>query len=268
MKHSHTVATRGNNVTKGVWCANVRSALCGLKLPDAALMRIGLNIVRGMEKTAEDHVLAVVKAGINAVPFVGGVVASLISDYIPTATQRTVEKMLNDVGERLTALGDRIDANTVNKDEFAELFKSVYLVVMRTHNEAKLKGAANLIVNILLRLSDAEKLSYTELDHYARCLDQLSAGAIQVLAHAVALAEQREPGRLSERSVRINFENLQAKAAEASPSLLMGLVGELDACNFIHRVGVPSVRAPDYANYALEVTPLGARFVRRLLEIA
>ena len=221
-----------------------------------------------MEKTRGEHALAILKAGINAVPLVGGAIASLIGDYIPTATQQTIEKTLKDVSERVEALGNRIDPSAVNKDEFAELFKTTYLVIMRTHNEAKLKGAANLIVNILLRPGDAEKLSYTELDHYARCLDQLSAGAIQVLAHAVALAEHNEPGHLTERSVRINFDDLQARAGAVSSSLLMGLVGELDSCNLIHRAGVPSIRTPDYANYALEVTPLGARFARRLLELA
>jgi hypothetical protein len=83
-----------------------------------------------------------------------------------------------------------------------------------------------------------------------------------------SLAEQNEPGRVADRSVRINFDDLQARAGAMSPSLLMGLVGELDSCNLIHRAGVPSIRTPDYGNYALEVTPLGARFARRLLENA
>ena len=225
-------------------------------------------LVRHMKKTSGEHVLAVAKAALNAVPVVGGPVASLIEDYIPTATQLTIEKMLNDVSARLQALGDRIDLSAVDRDEFAELFKSTYLVVVRTHQEAKLKAAANLIVNILLRPGDPEKLSYTELDHYVRCLDQLSVGAIQVLAHAVALAEKNESGRLAESSVRITFEDIQTKAAAASPSLLMGLVGELDGHNLIHRAGVPSIRTPDYGNYSLEVTPLGARFAKRLLEVA
>lgn len=50
-----------------------------------------------------------------------------------------------------------------------------------------------------------------------------------------------------------------------SPSLLMGLVGELDGFNLMHRAGVPSIRTPDYGNYSLEVTPLGARFAEHLL---
>ena len=43
------------------------------------------------KKTKSDHALAVVKAGISAVPFVGGSIASLIGDYVPSATQRSIE---------------------------------------------------------------------------------------------------------------------------------------------------------------------------------
>jgi hypothetical protein len=40
-------------------------------------------------KSKTDHVLAVFKAGLNAVPVVvGGSVASLIGDYEPTSTQK------------------------------------------------------------------------------------------------------------------------------------------------------------------------------------
>lgn len=221
-----------------------------------------------MQKTSGEHALSVAKAALNALPFLGGAIASLIGDYIPTATQRTIEETLKQVSERVNELGDRVDANSVDRDEFAELFKSAYLVIVRTHQETKLRAAAQLIVNILLRDGDSEKLSYTELDHYVRCLDQLSVGAIQVLGHAVALAERNEPGRVDNKSVRITFEDLQFKLADVSPSLLMGLAGELDAHNLIHRAGVPSIRTPDYGNYSLEVTPLGARFAKRLLEVA
>ena len=36
----------------------------------------------------QDHALAAAKAALNFVPVVGGSIASLISDYVPTAQQR------------------------------------------------------------------------------------------------------------------------------------------------------------------------------------
>lgn len=221
-----------------------------------------------MQKPTSEHVLAVIKAGLNAVPVVGGPIASLIGDYIPTATQRNVQETLESLRVRIESLGNRIDVEAINREEFAEVFKSAYLVIVRTHQAAKLSAAALLVSNVLLRDGDPEKLSYTEIDHYVRCLDLLSVGGIQTLALAVRLAEEREPNALADQSVRINFEELQTGQPSVAPSLLMGLVGELDTLNLVHRAGVPNIRSPNYGNYPLEVTPLGGRFAKHLLLVA
>lgn len=221
-----------------------------------------------MNKPASEHVLAAFKAGLNAVPVVGGSLASLLGDYIPTATQRNVEKAITDLQAQLAALGDRVGADTVNRDEFAELFKTAYLIIIRSHHEARLSAATRLVANILLRPGDSDKLSYTELDHFARCLDQLSRGALEVLARAVAIAQRQSPGFLEHKSVRVVFQQLHLELPDLSASLLMGLIGELDGFNLVHRAGVPDIRTADYGNYSLEVTPLGARFVKHLLPTA
>ncbi|NCT98293.1 MAG: hypothetical protein GXD23_13060 [Comamonadaceae bacterium] len=221
-----------------------------------------------MTKPASEHLLALAKAGLNAVPVVGGSIASLIGDYIPTATQRNVEKTLDTLRAEVEALGNRVDVEAINREEFAEIFKSAYLVAVRSHNAAKLRAAVKLVANVLLRDGDLAKLSYTEIDHYARCLDLLSSGGIQTLAHAVRIAERESPGRLVTNSVAITFEQLRAEVQQVAPSLLMGLVGELDALNLVHRAGVPAIRAPDYGNYSIEVTPLGGRLAKHLLAVA
>ena len=72
-----------------------------------------------MKKTS-DNVLAAVKAGLNAVPFVGGSIASLLGDYLPSSTQKNIEKSMELLGGQLPRLGDRVDCETVDRDEFAE----------------------------------------------------------------------------------------------------------------------------------------------------
>ncbi|TWT74670.1 hypothetical protein Pla123a_34940 [Posidoniimonas polymericola] len=47
-----------------------------------------------MTKNSGDHTLAILKAGIAGIPLVGGSIASLIGDYIPTATERSREREL------------------------------------------------------------------------------------------------------------------------------------------------------------------------------
>ena len=218
------------------------------------------------KKTKADHALALIKAGISLVPSIGGPIASLIGDYVPSATQRSVEAALEILKQKLENLADRIDPNAVNKDEFAELFKSCYLAIVRTHQKEKLTAAVNLIANILLRNGEPEKLSYTELDHFARCLESLSIGAIETLGHAVNIARGSKAAEYLTQPVRFDFEQLQGCMPETNAFLLMGLVGELNSMNLIHLAGAPQIAIPPYSNYPIQLTPLGVRFCEQLLE--
>jgi len=68
-------------------------------------------------KAPKDHVIAVIKAGLNAGPVVGGSLASLIGDYVPTSTERSIEKALKLLAEKLTVLEGRIDVEAVKAPE-------------------------------------------------------------------------------------------------------------------------------------------------------
>jgi len=219
-----------------------------------------------MKKTKSDHALSFIKAGVSGIPYFGGVIASLIGDYVPSATQRSIEIATEILKQKLTQLEDRIDPETVNKEEFAELFKSCYLSIVRTQQKTKLNAAAGLIANILLKKDDPEKLSYTELDHFARCLDTLSIGAIETLGHTVDIARQSKPKEYKDQPSRFNFEQLQERMSGTDPFLLMGLLGELNSINLLHLAGAPQIPSREvYANYPIQSTPLGVRFCERLL---
>jgi hypothetical protein len=213
-----------------------------------------------IRKSASEHVLAVVKAGLNAVPYVGSPIASLISDYVPSSTQRTVEKGLALLAEKLSSLEGRIDVEQVDKEEFAELFKSCYLVMVRSHHEEKLQAAA-LLANLLLRPGDPNKCSYEELDHFVRCLDALSIGAIAVLGAARHIAATAPSGGQG----HFHFNQLSGTLTRFDPSLLMSLTSELRSLNLV-RIQEGVLRMPDRSEILVEVTPIGRRFAERFIE--
>lgn len=218
------------------------------------------------KKTKSDHAIAIIKAGVSAVPYIGGSIASLIGDYVPSATQKSIEATLEILKQKLEELADRIDPNVVNKDEFAKLFKSCYLSIVRTQQRKKLNAAANILANILLRDGDPEKLTYTELDHFARCLEALSIGAIETLGHTVDIGRKSKPQEYRIQPVRFNFEQLQGQMPKTDAFLLMGLIGELNSANLIHLAGAPQTATPAYANYPIQLTPLGVWFCEQLFE--
>jgi len=213
-----------------------------------------------------DHALALFKAGVSTVPVAGGAIASLINDYIPSATEKSIIRAVELLEKRLKKLEERIEPADVNKDQFAELFKSSYLAIIRSHNDDKLRAATNLISNIFLKKDDTEKLSYTELDHFARCVENLSSGAVEVLSIAVKMAEKERKIVLEYSGFKMNFNDLKERFSDMPPSLLMGLIGELDSANLLHRKGTPTITAGAYGNYPIELTPLGVRFVNFILK--
>lgn len=218
-----------------------------------------------MTMTPRDHALAIFKAGLNAVPYVGGVVASLIEDYIPSSTQRNIEATIDLLKQRLCDLEGRIDPESVDKDEFAELFKTCYLIVVRTHQASKRRAAVELMTNILLKNGDPLKMSYTELDHFARCLESLSVGAIGALGQVVSIAREQSRGRFGRENVQITFRQVHARLPEFEPGLIMGLLGELNSFHLVHLTDTPSVRTENYGNYPIELPPIGAKFAQNVL---
>jgi hypothetical protein len=219
-----------------------------------------------MNKSSSDHALAAVKAALSLVPIVGGSVASLIGDYIPMSTQRSLEVAVGELEVELRRLGDRVDAEAIDREQFADLFKTCYLVLIRTHHDAKRKAAVRLIANALLVDGDTAKLTHTESDYFASCLDSLSSGALEVLGHALRIRVDRG---LTDRdhNQRIALDDLHHRLPQTEPSLLLGLVGELSMLNLLHLAGVPQVRVQGnlYGNYPIEFTAIGTKFGATLL---
>ena len=213
-------------------------------------------------KAPKDHVIAIIKAGLHLVPHVGGSIASLIDDYVPAATEQSIKKAIELLGEKLTLLEGRIDVEAVNKEDFAELFKSCYLVIVRSHREEKLHAAAALLANLLLRPNDPGKVSYEELDHLVRCLDALSIGAISVLGAARRIATSTP----TDFQRHFRFTELRSTFPQFDASLLMSLVSELRSLNLLRVQESGGVRMPDHSEVLLELTPIGQRFVERFIE--
>ena len=83
---------------------------------------------------------------------------------------------------------------SVNKDEFAEIFTICFVAMRRTHQESKLRAGTAIITNILLKNGDPDKLSYNELDHFSRCIENLSSGLVILLyssSHSFMLNDLR-----------------------------------------------------------------------------
>jgi hypothetical protein len=214
------------------------------------------------EKKASDHILSLVKAGLNLDPYgVGGMLSSLIGDYLPSSTERSVKELARHLVEEIKRIDSRIDSGEIDQDEFTELFKSAYLVAVRTHRQEKIHGAAHLLANLLLKKGDPEKLSYTELDHFVRAIDALSHGALHVHGVLVRFALSEESRGQAKPFFHMTLGHLGSVVGGEDLSLLSSLLRELASWGFTE-VRVPQVNSDDLTMHTVVLTDMGKRFAK------
>lgn len=208
--------------------------------------------------TLQDHALAAAKAAINFVPVVGGPIASLVSDYVPTYQQRAQAEACEALNQKLASLSTRIDSDAVNKADFADLYLKYQATISRTTRREKLTAAANILANMLLKPGDSAKSSYEELDHMLGLVDRLSVGAITALGAARKVTTS--PG---ERN-RFHFQPLQSMLPGWDQDFLLSCVMELSSAHLL-TVQTGAINTTDF-NGLINITPLGLRFASKFIE--
>jgi hypothetical protein len=188
----------------------------------------------------------------------------MLGDRLHAETQRAIYDCMHLLAIRLDQLEGRLDEAQIQNNDFLELFKSAYLVVIRSHKKERHIGAANLLANLLLKSDDSERLSYTQLDHFVRCLDNLSIGALECLA-AIYEFGSRVNMQSGQRVQQISFRSIHNRLSHYAPDLLMGTVRELDAHNLVHLSGAPDIKTENYGNYPVYLSDIGVDFVEQIL---
>lgn len=102
-----------------------------------------------MPKT--DQAIAILKAGVNAIPVAGGIVGSLMSDFIPTELGKRRDSLLLKLEEDFTKLSDSISEEYLKKPEFISLFIQSFKSAMATHQQEKINAYRAIILNSSIR---------------------------------------------------------------------------------------------------------------------
>jgi hypothetical protein len=211
-----------------------------------------------------DPALVLAKAGLSAIPVIGGSLASLI-DAVPTAAKRNIENGIALLRDRLTDLQSRFDTESVDKEEFSELFQSCARLMERTHRDEKLRAAANILANLLLKPGDQAKVSYDELDHLIRCVDALSIGAITVLGAVRHISATHPRGPNVDT---ISFGDPRAKLPQMEPALIRSLVAELRSFHLVRvqEGGIRGYAEAEDDGSLLTLSPIGTSLIERFIE--
>lgn len=137
--------------------------------------------LRKLEKLATssnttETILNIFKAVLASAPFCGGI-ASLITDYIPSARFQRLEKFAEQVAEDLLELSDRIDESYIKTDDFAFMFEKCFRGVAENPQKEKMNAFRGILINSAVRKDYSEE----EKEYFLNLLNTLSVLHIRIL---------------------------------------------------------------------------------------
>lgn len=215
---------------------------------------------------ARDHLVNILKAGINAIPTVGGVIGSLVDDYIPKVKEERLRKLVEDLEKDAQALGEklsRIDQGYVHTEEYAFLFERCFKSAMENYHEEKLKAYRAIMLNSLLPDAPNEDRKFFYLP-LVDALTPLHIRVLRILSDPISFDQSTGNrvgggGRLSTTRMSI----LKKLLPEYGEELLVPTWNDLQVRGLIQSATL-GTNIPDQGIRQMEglLTELGSQFIR------
>lgn len=102
------------------------------------------------QKFPEEHFVALLKAALEVVPGIGGLLATLVDEYYPNRQMERVISFLEDWAHRLRSLETRVKTERINADDFGDLFFETLRLASREHQQEKLEAYRAILLNALV----------------------------------------------------------------------------------------------------------------------
>jgi hypothetical protein len=153
----------------------------------------------GRSRTAET-ILNIFKAALSTAPFCGGI-ASLITDYIPTARARRLEEFAARTADDLRNLADRVDVEYLRTDDFAFMFEKCFRGVAENPQEEKIHAFRGILVNSAIRKDYSEE----EKEYLVNLVNSLSALHIRILRFLHDPVEYLRAAEISQDQIQGGF---------------------------------------------------------------
>lgn len=207
-----------------------------------------------------EHIINAIKAGLGAVPC-GGVLASLISDYIPQSRARRLEEFAERIAKDLRKLHEHIDADYLRTDDFAFMFEQCFRSVSENPQQEKLETFRGILVNSAIRndISDAEK------EFFLNVAMSLSALHIRILRFMGMPEDYLRAAGIAQDKIRGGFSDFFPVAIPGvSMDVIRSAFAELNRYQFTNTQD--SIFTSMTSGQGLHllgdrITPLGRRFI-------
>ena len=149
-----------------------------------------------------EHILNALKAGLATAPFCGGL-ASLMTDYIPSAKQKRLEEFAKQIAADLEALQQRVDENTLLTDDFAFMFEKCFRGVSENYQTEKLDAFRGILVNSAAGFNASQE----EREYFVNLINSLSGLHLRILKFMAVPTEYLADMGISPDQIRGGFSS-------------------------------------------------------------
>ncbi|MBA7622107.1 hypothetical protein ES703_29478 [subsurface metagenome] len=209
-------------------------------------------ITKRPKRKASDVLHTVVKAGISAVPGVGGPANELFSLVIKPPLGKRLDKWWESISERLKEVETKVKGFKIENLSENEMFISTLMqatqVAIRNHQRQKLEALRNAVLNAALPNAPEENLQLMFLNF----VDSLTLGHLRMLK----LLNDFEAKRPLNRSTGVQIEFVAKSKEKTVITAQKALADLIDNQNFYDQVlkdlrirGLLEVSMSDTANF-------------------
>ena len=185
--------------------------------------------------TQRDHAINAIKAALEAVPMVGGTLASLISDYIPQQKERRLIQFVQALSKDLSAVAERLDHDYMRSEQFSFLFEESCRAATRRYSDETLSALRSILVTSSVRFDVTQDIK----EEFLRIASLMQPMHLRLLAFITEPYDQeRFPYRGPEGGIRGARDDIEAAVGaycfpEADVGVARALLTFLASCGLI-----------------------------------
>jgi len=159
------------------------------------------------KRNAKDVARTLVKAGLAAVPCVGGSASELFSLVVTPSFEKRRDGWVESIAIRLKELEDRFEKfkleNLRDNESFLSVFVEASQAAIRNHQEEKLEALRNAVLNAALPTDVDDDLQLI----FLRVINSLTPGHLRILKKLDTFHNRvrKTPGIMRQRKLRLIF---------------------------------------------------------------
>ena len=183
-----------------------------------------------MKSGATETLLNIFKATLATAPFCGGI-ASLISDYIPSARFQRLEEFAQQIADDLMELADRVYESYIQTDDFAFLFEKSFRGVAENPQPEKINAFRGILINSAVR----DDYSEEEKEYFMTLVNTFSALHIRILRFMAYPKQYLSDSGISENQITGGFSDFFPVAIPGvNPLVIESAFGDLHQYGLIN----------------------------------